>query len=144
MVRRNLDDIEIVEPPLGELTKTHSHKRACFTGCGCIVFLIITIIIGLKIYIGPGPQTLQKVPTNFPTDIPIYDRNNIEEITFISGQYKNIKKQRIYIEQNFCEKLGTPKEWNEHSNYNAYQISALFIQFLIENNLFFSTLSKVS
>src|SRR3989338_8567279 len=54
--------------------------------------------------------------------------------SFISGQYKNIKKQRIYIEQNFCEKLGTPKEWNEHSNYNAYQISALFIQFLIENN----------
>ena len=54
--------------------------------------------------------------------------------SFVSGQYKNIKKQRIYIEQNFCEKLGTPKEWNEHSNYNAYQISALFIQFLIENN----------
>ena len=54
--------------------------------------------------------------------------------SFISGQYKNIKKQRIYIEQNFCEKLGTPKEWNEYSNYNAYQISALFIQFLIENN----------
>src|SRR3989344_4253573 len=49
--------------------------------------------------------------------------------SFISGQYKNIKKQRIYIEQNFCEKLGTPKEWNEHSNYNAYQISALFVKY---------------
>lgn len=54
--------------------------------------------------------------------------------SFVSGQYKNIKKQKNYIEQNFCEKLGTPKEWDEYSNYNAYQISALFVQFLIENN----------
>lgn len=89
MVRRNLDDIEIVEPPLEELTKTHSHKRACATGCGCIVFLIIALVIGLKIYIGPGPQALPTVPKNFPADIPIYDRDNIEEITFISGRYKN-------------------------------------------------------
>jgi len=89
MVRRNLDDIKIVEPPLNELTNRSSHKRACVTGCGCIVFLIIAVAIGLKIYIGPGPQTLKIVPQNFPADIPIYDRDNIQEITFISGRYKN-------------------------------------------------------
>lgn len=54
--------------------------------------------------------------------------------SFVSGQYKNIKKQKNYIEQNFCEKLGTPKEWNEYSSYNAYQISALFVKYLIEDN----------
>lgn len=54
--------------------------------------------------------------------------------SFVSGQYKNIKKQKNYIEQNFCKKLGTPKEWNEYSSYSAYQISALFVQFLIEDN----------
>lgn len=54
--------------------------------------------------------------------------------SFVSGQYKNIKKKNNYIEQNFCKKLGTPKGWDEHSNYDAYQVSALFVKFLIEDN----------
>lgn len=89
MVRRNLDNIEIIEPPLNELTKKHSYKRTCLTGCGCLVFIIIAAAVGLRLYIGPGPTTIKTLPTNFPTDIPIYGRDNIEDITFISGKYKN-------------------------------------------------------
>jgi len=89
MVRRNLDNIEIIEPPLNELTKKHSYKRTCLTGCGCLVFFIIAVIIGLRLYIGPGPTTIKTLPANFPADIPVYDRDAIEEITFISGKYKN-------------------------------------------------------
>ncbi len=51
--------------------------------------------------------------------------------SFVSGQYKNIKKQNNYIEQNFCKKLGTSKGWNEYSNYCAYQTATLFIEFLV-------------
>ncbi len=87
---RNLDDIEIVEPPIGELTKTRSSFRgACFTGFGCVIFFIIAVIIALRLLIGSGPSALSSVPANFPADVPVYDKDNIEQITFISGKYKN-------------------------------------------------------
>ncbi len=92
-MRRNINNVEIVEPPIGELTKKYSAfsaiKRACVTGCGCLVLLIIGIIIFIRVAMGSGPQTLKSVPDNFPTDIPLYDQNNIDQITFISGKYKN-------------------------------------------------------
>lgn len=89
MVRRNLDNIEIIEPPLNELTKKHSYKRTCFAGCGCLVLVIIAAAIGLRLYIGAGPTVVKTLPTNFPADIPVYDKDAIENITFISGKYKN-------------------------------------------------------
>ncbi len=92
-MRRNINNVEIVEPPIGELTKKYSAfsaiKRACFTGCGCLVFVIIGIIIFIRIAMGSGPETLSSVPANFPSNIPLYDQDNIEQITFISGKYKN-------------------------------------------------------
>lgn len=89
MVRRNLDNIEIIEPPLNELTKKHSYKRTCLSGCGCLLLVIIAAVIGLRVYIGPGPTTVKVLPANFPTDIPVYDKDAIEDMTFISGKYKN-------------------------------------------------------
>jgi hypothetical protein len=84
-----LDDIEIVEPPLQELRRKGSFfKRTCLTGCGCLVFFVLIIIIGLRLFIGPGPQNLKTIPEYFPKNIPIYDRDDIERITFISKKYK--------------------------------------------------------
>lgn len=92
-MRRNINDVEIVEPPLGEMTKKYSAfsaiKRACLTGCGCLILVIIGIIIFLRLALGNGPQTLKKIPDNFPVEIPVYDKDNIEKITFVSGKYKN-------------------------------------------------------
>ena len=92
-MRRNINNVEIVEPPIGELTKKYSAfsaiKRACLTGCGCLIFLIIAIIVFIRLALGHGPETLKSVPENFPTDIPVYDTDSIEQITFISGKYKN-------------------------------------------------------
>lgn len=50
---------------------------------------------------------------------------------YVSGKYKDIKHS-IYIEQDFCEKLGTPKGWNEHSDNCAYDTASLFVKFLAE------------
>jgi len=92
-MRRNINNVEIVEPPIGELTKKYSAfstiKRACLTGCGCLVLLLIGITIFLRVALGSGPQTLKQIPDNFPIDMPIYDKENIEQITFVSGKYKN-------------------------------------------------------
>jgi len=89
-MKRNLDDIKIIEPPIGEIAKKQrGWKKACFTGCGCSLIFLILIIIGIKIAMGPGPKTVKELPDNFPKDIPVYDQNNVEHITFISGKYKN-------------------------------------------------------
>jgi hypothetical protein len=92
-MRRNINNVEIVEPPIGELTRKYSAfssvKRACFTGCGCLIALAIGITIFLRLALGSGPQILKKIPDNFPNDMPVYDENNIEQITFVSGKYKN-------------------------------------------------------
>jgi len=87
-MRRNLENIEIVEPPIEELTKKRSWKGACFTSCIFLVILAVFSIIAIRVYVGKGPQVSKSVPANFPKDIPIYDRDNIEDVTFIPSQYK--------------------------------------------------------
>ncbi|EKD43975.1 MAG: hypothetical protein ACD_72C00052G0004 [uncultured bacterium] len=87
-MRRNLDNIEIVEPPIEELTKKRSWKGACFTSCALLLILLIGAIIGIKIYVGAGPSVSKNIPANFPADIPIYDKDNLNAVTFISARYK--------------------------------------------------------
>jgi hypothetical protein len=87
-MRRNLDDIEIVEPPMEELTKRRSWKGACFTSCLFLIFLSVITVVGIRFYVGPGPQTSKGIPTNFPADIPVYDKDSIENIVTISARYK--------------------------------------------------------
>lgn len=87
-MRRNLDDIQIVEPPIEELTKKKSWKGACFTGCFFLIILVVAAVIGIRFYVGPGPKVSKGIPTNFPADIPVYDKDNIETITMISARYK--------------------------------------------------------
>lgn len=90
MSKNKLDTVEIVEPPLGELTKKRSSfKRTCFTGCGCLLLLLVAAVVAFRVAVGTGPTTLSAVPKNFPNDIPIYDKDTIDQITFISGRYKN-------------------------------------------------------
>lgn len=90
MSQNPIETVEIVEPPIGELTKKHGGlKRGCFTGCGCIIFFIIAVVVAFRLFIGTGPQTLKKLPENFPADVPVYDRDNIDTITYISGTYKS-------------------------------------------------------
>src|SRR3989339_281549 len=87
---KNLDSIEIVEPPIQELSKQrHGFLKTCLTSCLIIVILVTIGIFALKYSLGPGPKNLKKLPDNFPADVPIYDKENIETITFISGRYKN-------------------------------------------------------
>ncbi|MFA5127931.1 MAG: hypothetical protein WC457_02940 [Patescibacteria group bacterium] len=85
-----LKDVEIVEPPMQEFRKRgHWFATACLSGSGCVLLFIASIVIGIKFYIGAGPATVKNLPTNFPTDVPIYDQYNIDKITYISGRYKS-------------------------------------------------------
>jgi len=92
-MRRNIDNIEIVEPPIEELTKKYSRfstvKRTCLAGCGCLVLLLVILFFLIRFLMGTGPKNLSQVPPNFPPDIPVYDKDNIQRITYVSGSYKN-------------------------------------------------------
>ena len=88
-MRRNIEQIEIKEPPIKELGKKRSClKRTCLTGCGCIFIFIIASIFLLKFATGPRTKKLDEVPNNFPESIPLYDSDNIQEISFTSGKEK--------------------------------------------------------
>ncbi|MFH2018523.1 MAG: hypothetical protein ABII98_00875, partial [bacterium] len=90
MRRPVIDNVEIVEPPLEELTKEKSGlKGACFLGCLFLLLIFIAIIVFIRVYSGPGPKTFSQVPENFPKDIPVYDPDNIEKVTYVSGKYKS-------------------------------------------------------
>ena len=93
MRRDIIKDVEIIEPPLEEMTKKYSTfssiKRSCLGGCGCFIIFIIIIVVAFKMFLGAGPQEIKTVPPNFPIDVPVYDEENIDRITFVSGQYKN-------------------------------------------------------
>lgn len=85
-----IKDVKIIEPPIQELSKRKfGFVMACLSGCGCLLLVTVGAIIGLKIYIGQGPQKLKTLPENLPKEIFIYDQYNIEKITFISGKYKS-------------------------------------------------------
>ncbi len=90
MARPNIEKVEIVEPPIGELSKSRSSfKRSCLTGCGCVIFFIAALLVGLRFFIGSGPTKLKTIPPDFPVAIGIYDQDSIETITRIPGRYKS-------------------------------------------------------
>ncbi|MFH1947520.1 MAG: hypothetical protein ABIJ23_05200 [Candidatus Magasanikbacteria bacterium] len=86
-MRRNIEQIEIKEPPIQELTKKRSClKRTCFTGCGCIVIFLAASLFLLKFATGHKTKELKNLPDYFPSNIPVYDADNIQKITFTSGK----------------------------------------------------------
>ncbi|HYE59832.1 MAG TPA: hypothetical protein VEA18_01450 [Candidatus Kapabacteria bacterium] len=89
-MRRDVNDIQIKEPPLQELNKKRSClKRSCATGCGCIALFLIAVFLFLRFAAAPRPKELATVPGHFPKSITLYDTDAIHRISFISGEQKS-------------------------------------------------------
>jgi hypothetical protein len=89
MAKLRFDDIEIVDPPLQELSKKPSlFKSGCLGGCGCLAILIVGTVVGWRLLLGSSPTTGTSIPKNFPSSIPLYDSDAIEHVTIIPGKYK--------------------------------------------------------
>ncbi|MFH1286685.1 MAG: hypothetical protein ABII02_02950 [Candidatus Magasanikbacteria bacterium] len=83
----NLDKIEIQEPPIQEIQKKRScFLQTCSTGCGCLVFFIIGLILLLKFVATPRPRELAQVPPSLFATIEVYDEDSIDQVTYISGK----------------------------------------------------------
>jgi hypothetical protein len=54
-----------------------------------MILLFVALIIGIRVSMGPGPTAIKTLPPQFPADLPIYDRDNIDTITYITGRYKS-------------------------------------------------------
>ena len=54
------------------------------------------------------------------------------------------EREPIYVEEDFCKKLGTPKGWNDNVNYGAYSIASLFVVFLIKKYSFNKIIELIS
>ncbi len=81
------DAVEIKAPPIVELNKRRSCvKRSCAIGCGGM-FLFLAICASLLwLATHPRVKQLDTLPGNFPSDIPVYDKDAISSMTFISAK----------------------------------------------------------
>jgi predicted nucleic-acid-binding protein len=89
MAKIRFDDIEIVEPPLKELTKKSSFFRiSCLSGCGCLLLVLVGGLIGWRIIFGSHSTKMTSLPQNFPASIPIYNRDAIERVNVVQKKYQ--------------------------------------------------------
>ena len=73
--------INIQAPPVQELHKQRSClKRSCTSGCGCIVFFFITVLVLLNILSGSGSHEVTEIPEETPIDLTIYEAEAINKI----------------------------------------------------------------
>ena len=97
-MRRNIDHVEIQEPPLQEIQKKRSClRRSCLTGCAGIIFFLIIATLFLRFFVISQPKELKILPTDFPSAIPLYDKDAIKRITFISGKQKSRTTELVAV-----------------------------------------------
>jgi hypothetical protein len=88
-MRRRAQHIEIQEPPLREINKKRSClRRSCTTGCGCIVLFVVFLVFVFRLVFVSAPKELKYIPEHFPKSIPVYDQDNVTNISFVSGKQK--------------------------------------------------------
>lgn len=81
------DDIEIQGPAMKEIRRTRSCvRRTCFSGCGCFFVLAIIIVAGFWIFAPPLPKEVNVIPSDFPTDLPVYKIKSATKIEYISAK----------------------------------------------------------
>lgn len=62
---------------------------------------------------------------------------------YVAKQHQQ-KEKLIHLENNFCENLSTPEDWNKRVKNKAYSISAFFVRFLIDKYSFEKTKELIS
>ena len=84
---REVDEIQIQGPPIDEIRKRSSClKRSCGTLLGIIIVLLMVFSLLIHLVVSPNTKKLSTIPTDFPAGIPLYDNENIDAITYISGK----------------------------------------------------------
>lgn len=86
-MNRNVDNVEIKEPPIQELNNNRSClRRSCMTGCLFLFLLIFVFLFVVKFAATPRVRKLKNIPDIVPESVPIYDESNIESISYIAAR----------------------------------------------------------
>lgn len=86
------NDVVIEEPAIQKLShKTSCLKKTCFNACGCLVLVLIGSFIFLRMIASPNEQNLKTIPETLKTQIPLYDTESLQKITFAAGKEKQNK-----------------------------------------------------
>lgn len=82
-MRRNIDRVEIKNPPIEEITKKRScFKLSCSSSCGCLILVIIVAIIFLHATVGEKTRELKYVPSAITQQVVLYDDESINKIEY--------------------------------------------------------------
>ena len=85
-MRHHTGDTTIQDPPLQELKKNRQVlKHTCITGCSFLLIILALILVLINVAARSYRKELSHLPAAFPTNIPLYNPEGIEQIIVISG-----------------------------------------------------------
>lgn len=94
-MRADIDEIEIKDPPLEELTgRGNCLRKSCGTCSGLILTLLIGSFLALYFTAPPQGKTIKKIPTEYQT-VPLYDTENLETITLTEARERSKRIEQV-------------------------------------------------
>ena len=121
-----LDDVEIREPPIKELTRARRHRRrwlrrlGCSPGCFIIVLLFFGVLT-LLFFVTTGPQNVRAIPPEFPNTIPIYKPQSIQDIVHLSAQRKNRGLEfAAFVPKLILYPIARGLDYQAHKKFNKF------------------------
>ncbi|MBI4098709.1 MAG: hypothetical protein HY437_01590 [Candidatus Magasanikbacteria bacterium] len=90
--------VTIQEPALNEIKKSRScFRRTCCSGCGCLTIFLIAAAAGIWLFVPPEPKKLTTLPDTLPDDLPLYKRDAITGVTYLSADRKKRGPETVAI-----------------------------------------------
>lgn len=83
----------VQEPPLKN--RKSCLRRGCSLTFGFLIVLLLLFFLLYWFFGNPKPQRTAALPSNFPTDIPLYKFEERATITYLASEQKNKPIQRI-------------------------------------------------
>jgi len=90
--------VTIQEPAINEIKKPRScFRRTCGSGCGCLMILLIAAAAGAWLFVPPEPKKLTTLPDTLPENLPLYKRDAVTHITYLSAERKKRGPETVAI-----------------------------------------------
>lgn len=94
-MRATIDEVEIKDPPLEELTgRGNCLRKSCGTCSGLFLTLLIGSFLTLYFTAPPQGKVLKAIPAEY-TSVPLYDAENIETITLTAARERAQRVEQI-------------------------------------------------
>lgn len=94
-MRADIDEVEIKDPPLEELTgRGNCLRKSCGTCSGLILTLLVGSFLTLYFTAPPQGKVLKAVPAEY-AGVPLYDAANLETITLTEARERSKRVEQI-------------------------------------------------